>query len=271
MAAEVSVALITRLITWGNVWIIWQEFRPPGRITVGKLLPDGVICLKKWRCTVCGYIHLGDAPPDFCPECGAPAEFFEKVTEAASAAETGRAQAGAIPAAGQERRFGPLGPEEKKLAEPSMFKISYGLYIVGSHAGGRLNAQCANTVVQITSDPLRVAIGINKQNFTHGLISASGVFSVGVLGQDGHDLVYHFGYQSGHKVDKMQGIEYRLGRTGSPLVAGCIAYFEGEIIREKCVDAGTHTLFVADVVSGEVVRDVEPMTYAYYRATRTRR
>lgn len=227
--------------------------------------------MKKWRCTVCGYVHVGDAPPEFCPECGAPAEFFEEMPEEVPAGPGQPQPAAAVPAAGLEKKFGPLGPEEKKLAEPSMFKISYGLYLVGSQAGGRLNAQCANTVVQITSDPLRVAIGINKQNFTHGLISASGVFSVGVLGQDGHDLVYHFGYQSGHKVDKMQGIEYRLGRTGSPLVAGCVAYFEGEIIPEKCADCGTHTLFIADVVSGEVVREAEPMTYAYYRATRTKR
>ncbi|TDA70409.1 MAG: flavin reductase [Clostridia bacterium] len=228
--------------------------------------------MQNWRCTVCGYIHVGDAPPDFCPECGAPAEFFEKVSEAPEEALPGPGRpVAAAPVTRPERKFAPLGPEEKRLAEPSMFKISYGLYIVGSQAGGRLNAQCANTVVQITSDPLRVAIGINKQNFTHGLISASGVFSVGVLGQDGHDLVHHFGYQSGHQVDKMQGMEYRLGRTGSPLVAGCLAYFEGEIIPEKCIDAGTHTLFVADVVSGEVLRDEEPMTYAYYRATRTRR
>lgn len=224
--------------------------------------------MKKWRCTVCGYIHVGDAPPAFCPECGAPAEYFEEIREEAPPpAAQGIGKTGIAPAG--PPIFGPLMGEEKRAAEPSLFKISYGLYIIGSHAGGRLNAQVGNTVIQLTSDPLRVAIGINTQNFTHRLIMQSGVFSVGVLGQDGYDLIKHFGYQSGHKVDKMQGITYRTGRTGSPLVEGCIAYFEGQIIPEKCVDAGTHTLFLADIVAGEVVNDAaEPMTYAYYRATR---
>ena len=201
---------------------------------------------KQWKCTVCGYIHVGDAPPDECPVCHQGPEVFVLLEEKAE-----------VPA-----------DFDKKQVQESLFSISYGLFIVGAKLGEKINAQCCNTVMQMTSEPLQIVMGINKNNLTHQYIKESGYVTVGVLGQDGHKLVKYFGYQTGHKIDKFTDIEYRTGKTGGPLVEGCIAQFEGKIIADKTIDAGTHSIFLAEVIAGSKVKDGEPMTYSYYRQTR---
>lgn len=219
--------------------------------------------MKKWRCTVCGYIHEGDTPPDVCPVCGVGPEFFELVEEdkispppRAGEAETKKA----VPVTN--------GQQDPKSMQSALFKISYGLFIVTSVKGEKINGQCANTVFQITSDPMRVALGINKSNLTYEFIQESGLVGITVLGENGHDLVRRFGYSTGRDKDKFAGLEYSQGTTGVPIVSGGIAYLEGKILRDKSIDVGTHYLFVADVVNGAVVEDKDPMTYAYFRKTK---
>ncbi|MGF7185660.1 flavin reductase (DIM6/NTAB) family NADH-FMN oxidoreductase RutF [Desulfitispora alkaliphila] len=202
---------------------------------------------KKWRCVVCGYVHTGPTPPDECPICKAGPEAFELIDTGAD----------------------DMDQELKKKIQRSLFKISYGLYVVGSKSGDKINAQLCNTFFQITSDPLRVLVALNKNNLTNKYVNESGIYTVSVLGKQGHDLVKRFGYQSGHKVDKFTEFNYKVGETGGPIVEkGCIAYYECKVLPDKVTDAGTHTMFLADVVAGDVIADEEPMTYAYYRETR---
>ncbi len=207
---------------------------------------------KRWRCTVCGYIHMGDAPPEVCPVCGVDSSFFEAVTDDTPAAE-------------------PATPPAPKAdiphgIKPALFKITYGLYIVTSVKGDKINGQCANTVFQITSEPGTVAIGINKSNYTHEFIQASGLVGISILGQHGHDLVRNFGYRSGRDEDKFAGISYHTGETGVPILGDCIAFLEGKVAQQ--MDCGTHTLFLLNILAGDLVSDNEPMTYAYFRATK---
>ncbi|HWJ02935.1 MAG TPA: flavin reductase [Verrucomicrobiae bacterium] len=210
---------------------------------------------KRWRCTVCGYIHTGENPPEVCPVCGVDSTFFELVTE-----DTPQTGAGAPPAQGAGNK------EIAHGIKPALFKISYGLYIITSVNGEKINGQCANTAFQITSEPPRIAIGINKNNYTHEFIQASGVVGVNILGQQGHDLVRNFGYRSGRDGDKFAGIAFRKGTTGVPILAGAIGYIEGKVI--DSMDCGTHTLFLLDVVDGDLQVDGEPMTYEYFRKTK---
>lgn len=211
--------------------------------------------MKKWRCTVCSYIHEGETPPDVCPVCGVGPEFFEPVEE------------GAVP---DKRSAVPEGSAEvpKGQANTAVFKLTYGLFIVTSVKGNKINGQAANTVFQVTSEPLQVALGINKGNLTHEYIMDSGIIGISILGQDGHDLVRRFGYKSGREIDKFAGVSYSKGSIGVPLVDGAIAYLECRLYRERSVDVGTHTLCVAEVVDGGVREDREPMTYAYFRQTK---
>ncbi len=214
--------------------------------------------MKKWRCTVCGYIEEGATPPEVCPVCGVGPEDFELVVEAAPAAnpKVNSTTVAEKAAASQGQ------------ANTAIFKLTYGLFIVSSVKDGKLNGQACNTVIQVTGEPVQVVTGINKANLTHDYIMHSGIIGISILGQDGHDLVRRFGYKSGRELDKFAGIPYTLGTTGAPLVEGAIAYLECRINRQRSVDIGTHTLFVAEVVGGEVREDREPMTYAYFRQTK---
>lgn len=218
---------------------------------------------KQWRCTVCGYIHSGENPPDICPVCGANASFFELIPQADETKSTTEVitdeKSTAKPVNAQ--------PDKAKALREALYRISYGLYIITAHVDGRDNGQCANTCFQITSDPARLAIGINKNNFTHELIQKSGKFGVSVLNQTGQDYARRFGYKSGRDVDKFKGLTaVHRGESGVLLLDDVLVTMEATVLSQ--MDAGTHTLFLADVTNGEILQDGDPMTYAFFRASK---
>lgn len=142
--------------------------------------------------------------------------------------------------------------------------ISYGLYVVGSRKGERLNAQIANTLFQITAEPPTIAVSINKQNLTHEFITERRGFTASVLCRDTPlSFIGHFGFKSGRDIDKLEGINYKIGETGAPVVIdNAVAYLEAKVIQE--VDVGSHTIFIGELVAADVITNKEPMTYAYY-------
>ncbi len=156
---------------------------------------------------------------------------------------------------------------QKQIAEV-LFKITYGLFVVSSIKDGRPNAQVCNTVFQITSSPARIAIGINKNNLTNEYIKASGVLAINIIGINDHDIIRRFGYRSGRVADKFESVGYTAGKNGAPILDDCIAYIECRVSPEMIIDVGTHDLFIAEVQTGSVLRDVEPMTYSYFRRTK---
>lgn len=142
--------------------------------------------------------------------------------------------------------------------------ISYGLYVIGSRKGDRINGQTANTVIQVSSQPPTISVCINKENLTHEFIKDSGVFTVSVLSQDTPlSLIGRFGFKSGRDIDKFDGVNYRIGETQAPIVLDhALAYMEVKVTQE--VDAGTHTDFIGELVAADLLKEGEPMTYAYY-------
>ncbi|MCS7102741.1 MAG: flavin reductase family protein [Candidatus Korarchaeum sp.] len=143
-------------------------------------------------------------------------------------------------------------------------KISYGVYIVSSRIGDRINGQVANTVFQVTSEPPKLAVCINKENFTHECVLSQGAFSVSVLRKETPmTLIGRFGFMSGRNFNKFDGISYKLGKTGVPIVLEeSVAYLEAVVTAS--LDLGTHTLFVGELVDAEVLSDDEVMTYEFY-------
>ena len=143
-------------------------------------------------------------------------------------------------------------------------KISYGVYIVTSREGDRINGQTANVVMQVCARPPRIAIAINKANLTHEFIQKSGVFAISIIAQDAPlSLIGRFGFKSGREVDKFEGANYRQGANGCPIITEhTVGYLEGKVTQE--LDAGTHTIFMGEVMEGQPLADGEPMTYAYY-------
>jgi len=141
---------------------------------------------------------------------------------------------------------------------------TYGLYVIGSRKGGRLNGQIANTMFQVTSEPPTIAVSINKQNLTHEFITESKVFTASILSQDTPlSFIGHFGFKSGREVGKLKDVNYKLGETKAPIVLDhSVAYLEAKVIHQ--VDVGTHTIFIGEIVGADVIGEGEPMTYAYY-------
>lgn len=144
-------------------------------------------------------------------------------------------------------------------------KLSYGLYVLTSKDGEKLNGQIANTVFQVTSEPPQLVVSVNKKNLTHEFIKKSRIFAVSILSKETPlKFIGHFGFKSGREKDKFAEVRYKMGKTGAPLILDhTLAHIEAEVVGE--MDAGTHTLFVGKVVEAEVVREGEPMTYAHYQ------
>ncbi len=142
--------------------------------------------------------------------------------------------------------------------------LSYGLYVVTSRDGGRLNGQIANPVVQVTSQPPQLAVALNKENLTHEFVAKSGVFAVSVLEEETPmSFIGLFGFKSGREANKLSQVSYQVGETGAPLVTDhAVAVMEARVV--KAIDVGTHTIFVGEVVGARVVKVGNPMTYAYY-------
>ena len=146
----------------------------------------------------------------------------------------------------------------------ALHKIGYGLYVVTSKKDNRLNGQIANTVFQVTSEPPTIAISINRNNLTWQFIKESRVFAASVLCQDTPlTFIGRFGFRSGRDTDKLNGVDYKIGNTGVPVVLEyATAYIEARVTQE--MDVGTHTIFVGEVVNAEVISDEACMTYDYY-------
>jgi len=146
----------------------------------------------------------------------------------------------------------------------TLYKISYGMYIVCSKDDGKGNGQIANTVFQITSEPPTLAVSINKQNLTHEYISASKAFTVSILTKETPmEFIGRFGFRSGRDFDKLEGIKTRTGNSGIPVIdENCLGYIECEVINS--LDCGTHTIFIGKITEAQITGKGEPMTYAYY-------
>jgi len=146
----------------------------------------------------------------------------------------------------------------------ALHKLGYGLYVVSSVKGDKVNGQIANTVFQVTSEPPTIAVSINKTNLTHQFIKESKVLAVSVLSQDTPlSFIGHFGFKSGRDIDKFEGINYKKGETQAPvLIDNSLAYLEAKVSQE--LDVGTHTIFVGGLAGADILKEGEPMTYAYY-------
>jgi flavin reductase (DIM6/NTAB) family NADH-FMN oxidoreductase RutF/rubredoxin len=145
-----------------------------------------------------------------------------------------------------------------------LHKISYGLYVITSRDGDKMNGQIANTLFQIASEPATIAVSINKENLTHQFIMKSRIFAASVLARDTPlSFIGQFGFKSGRDTNKFANVNYRIGKTGVPIITdNSLAYIEAEVVNQ--LDCGTHTIFVGRVIDGETLKDAEPMTYAYY-------
>lgn len=152
------------------------------------------------------------------------------------------------------------------LDPTALFTLSYGLYVLTAREGGRDLGCIVNTVTQLTENPTRIAVSVNKQNFTNEVIQRTGLFNVSVLTETAPmDLFRHFGFQSGRDVDKFAGRTDPVSENGLRYISGpANALISGKV--EQAIDCGTHMLYIALVTEARKLSDAPSMTYAYYFA-----
>ena len=148
----------------------------------------------------------------------------------------------------------------------ALFRIGYGLYVVTSNDGKRDNGLIVNTVTQVTNTPNRVAVCINKQNYSHHIIKQTGVMNVNCLSTEAPFKVFEdFGFRSGRNVDKFEGQEVLRSDNGLVFLPKYINAFMSLKV-EQYVDLDTHGMFICEVTEARVISDRETMTYNYYQA-----
>lgn len=145
-----------------------------------------------------------------------------------------------------------------------LHNLSYGVYIVSSNKSDALNAQIANTVFQVTSEPVTIAISINKSNLTHEYIDCSCHFAVSVLNEETTlPFIGKFGFKTGRKEDKFKDVAFKKLESGCPVILdNSICYLEAKVIGK--LDCGTHTVFLGEMTGSEMIKPGKPMTYEYY-------
>ena len=147
----------------------------------------------------------------------------------------------------------------------ALFNIGYGLYVVTTNDGARDNGLIVNTVSQVTNTPNRIAVTINKQNYSFHTIQKTGVLNVNCLDVSAPFSVFQrFGFQSGRTADKFEGLEILRSDNGLAFLPRYINSFMSLKV-ESFVDMDTHGMFICTVTEARVMSDADTMTYTYYQ------
>ncbi len=153
------------------------------------------------------------------------------------------------------------------MNQEALFKITYGLFVVTARDAERDCGCIINTAMQITENPNRLVIGINKNNYTHDIVLKSGMLNLSVLDSNTEfSLIERFGFQSGRDSDKFAGFSgFDHSKNGiAYLTESTNAYFSAKVT--QTIDCDTHTLFILEIEAMEGLSDRPALTYADYHA-----
>ena len=154
------------------------------------------------------------------------------------------------------------------MNKKAMYKLTYGLFVLTANKDGKDNGCIINTAGQVTSEPNRISIAVNKSNYTHDLVMETRKFTVSVISQAADfGLFQRFGFQSGRTADKFAGFTgFRRGYNDCAIITeGTCAYISAWV--EQTIDLGTHTLFIAQVTDMDVLSETAPASYEYYQSS----
>mgnify|MGYP004478248883 CR=1 FL=1 len=147
----------------------------------------------------------------------------------------------------------------------ALFHIGYGLYVVTSNDGKKDNGLIVNTVTQVTNAPNRIAVTINKQNYSHHVIRQTGIMNINCLSIEAPFQIFeNFGFQSGRNVDKFADWKPLRSDNGLTFLPRYINSFMSLKV-EQYLDLDTHGMFICSVTEARVMNDIETMTYSYYQ------
>lgn len=152
------------------------------------------------------------------------------------------------------------------MENKALYKIGYGLYVLTAEEDGKDNGCIINTAIQVTNEPNRMAVAVNKKNYTCKMIERKKCFNISVL-DEGSDfeIFRHFGFQSGGSVDKFASFEdFERSENGIAYITkNTNAFISCKTVQE--IDLGTHIMFIADVVDAKLLGDKQTVTYNFYQ------
>ncbi len=146
-----------------------------------------------------------------------------------------------------------------------MYNLTYGLFVLTVKDGDKDNGCIVNTVSQVTISPNRIVVAVNKENYTHDIMVKTKEFNVSILSEKSKFSTYkHWGYQSGATVNKAENITFSRSENGLIyLTEETNAYISVKVV--SIIDLETHSLFLADVIDGEILSSDASVTYSYYQ------
>ena len=152
------------------------------------------------------------------------------------------------------------------MDKKALYQLTYGVFLLSTKAGDKVNGCITNTCIQVANSPTRVAISVLNTNYTCDLIKESGIFALSLLDNTcTFQTIKHFGFQSGRDVDKFDGLTLPTDVNGVPYLAWqTTAVISCKVL--ESTDLGSHTLFIAEVVDAKLLNDNAPLTYADYQA-----
>lgn len=200
--------------------------------------------MKRYKCHVCGDVFdVADGEEAVCPICNRRGDALEEISVAQSTKNA-----------------------EPAFDKTAMYKLTYGLFVLTTMMEGRDNGCIVNTVMQVSSTPNRIALSVNKGNYTERTLRETGVCNVCVLSQDApFELFKRFGFASGRDTDKFASFtDYARTENGlTYLTAFSNAVFSLKVI--SSVDSGSHTLFLCEITGGKTLSPRPSVTYEYYQ------
>lgn len=154
--------------------------------------------------------------------------------------------------------------KESKIDTKALFCIGYGLYVVTSNDGKKDNGLIVNTVMQVASNPEKIAVTISKANYSHDVIRKNGIMNVNCLSTEAPFKVFEaFGFVSGRDKDKFADCSPNRSDNGLVVLPHYINSFMSlEVL--QYIDLGSHGMFICSITEAEVISDEETMTYSYY-------
>ncbi|MBW1962890.1 MAG: flavin reductase [Deltaproteobacteria bacterium] len=134
-----------------------------------------------------------------------------------------------------------------------------GVAVITTSLCQKLNGMSAAWISRVSEQPFLAMVSVWKKNFSHQLISKSRIYAINYLKEGQQKLAIHFGRQSGRDVDKLKNVPYFTDKTGAPILCDCLAYLDCKVVAE--LDAGDHTIFLGEVLSGKVIGQGHGLQY----------
>ena len=151
------------------------------------------------------------------------------------------------------------------MDKKAIYNLSYGVFMLSTRSGEKVNGCITNTCMQVAGNPVRVAISVLNTNYTCDLLKESGIFALSILDQTcSFATIKHFGFQSGRNVDKFADLQMPKDCNDIPYMGwNACAVISGKVVEQH--DLGTHTLFIAEVIDAKLINENAPLTYADYQ------